>query len=295
METIVVFDPSIEELQKIVAETSKITAEDLSDDTQMVIVHDTRIKLRDIRIRIEKTGKTLRQSALDFQRNVIAREKELLSVVGDEEVRLKTLEDTANSIKERNARISLLPMRKAELAKLGLEVTDDNQILDLDNDAFVALLNDLQAKKNAADAAELAEMKTKMLRDAELKQAAEEAATRERARIEAAQKADEQRRIDEAAIEKMNAGLAAQKLIDDAKTEAARVLKEAEDKEADRLEVIRVNEENARIYKEKQDADVSFQAWKVQIGYKPEESDKWILQEDNGTTRAFKLYASFVR
>lgn len=306
MDTPIVFDPTIAELEKIVSQTSLITAPDLANDTQLALVHDNRIALRDVRIRIEKSGKEKRAEALKYQKDVIAYEKQLLGIISPEEERLKALEDEATAIKERAARAALLPMRKAELAKLGLEVTDDNQILDLDNDAFVSLLNDLQAKKNAVDAAELAQMKADALKKEELAKAAEDARMNERNRIELLHKMEEEKRINDEAQRRIDAQAAAQKLLDDAKAEIDRNIKEAQDRldanlaatiaaEADRLSLQKAQEENARIYKENQEKDAAFQEWKVQIGYKAEEADKWILQDDNGTTRAFKIYASYVR
>lgn len=119
MDEIIKFDPSVEELNKIVAVTSKITAPDLSDDTQVALVHDTRISLRDARVKIEKAGKQYRADALAYQKKVIAREKELIAIIEPEEIRLKALEEEATRLRERAAREALLPMRREQLVPFG--------------------------------------------------------------------------------------------------------------------------------------------------------------------------------
>jgi len=271
---LVKFDPSIEQLQAIVAATSQITAIDLSDDKQLAIVHENRISLRDARVKIEKSGKEYRAEALSFQKAVIAREKELIAIIEPEEQRLKTLEEEANKVKERVAREALLPMRKEMLAKIGIESTDDDKILDLDNDEFVAMLNDLTAKKNEADRLALEAEKAKLADDARIAQVKKDAEIAERNRIEAANKADEERRIQEADRKEFEAQAAAQKILDDAKTESDRVIREAHDKldqemaqaEAAARELA-VREQQAKDEAAKKEAQAKFLAWAQGCGW----------------------------
>lgn len=279
---IIKFDPSIEELNKIVAVTSKITATDLSDDAQLAIVHDTRISLRDARVRIEKTGKEYRAEALAHQKAVIAREKELIAIIEPEEIRLKALEEQANTMKERAAREALLPMRKEQLAPFGAPTLTDESILDMDNDAFIVYLNERQAQKNEQDRLEIQAEKDRMAREAELKAAADTAALAERTRIEAQQKADEEARIEKAAQVKRDAELAAQQAKDEAAAEAARIVQAARDKvaqEAAQAEAAArekaVREQQAKDEAAKKEQHAKYLEWATEMGWTQETADQY--------------------
>ncbi len=273
METIV-FDPTVEQLHAIVAATSAITATDLSDDTQLALVHDTRISLRDARVKIEKTGKALRADALKFQKDVIAREKELIGIIEPEESRLGALEEQANTIKERVARAALLPMRREQLAPLLLAPVTDEAILDMDNDDFIVFLNELQSAKNEQDRLDIQKEKDRLAHEALLSQVKKDAEVAERNRIEAAAKADEGRRIQEAGRKEFEAQAAAQKKLDDAKAEADRMIREAHDKieqqkaqaEAAAREK-EVREQQARDEAAHKEAQAAFTAWSMEQGY----------------------------
>lgn len=294
METII-FDPNVESLQKIVSSTSKITATDLSDDVQLALVHDTRIQLRDARVSIEKKGKELRADALKFQKDVIAKEKELLAIITPEEDRLKAIEEQANTIKERAARAALLPMRKEQLIPLldGLEPPADEFLLDMDNDRFISFLVEVQSGKNERDRV-ANEKKAKELADAErLAQVKKDAEVAERNRIEEANRATEQIRIDKAAHDKHEAEVAAKKLVDDAKIEADRVLREAEEKVRKEQELKLAMELEAEAQKKQRQADEKYQAWLVTIGWKQEEDSQWVFEANLDGVSAYKLVDIF--
>lgn len=271
---IIKFDPTVEKLQAVVAATAKITATDLSDETQLMLVHDTRISLRDARVTIEKQGKEMRAEALKYQKDVITREKELLAIITPEETRLKEIEEQANTIKERKAREALLPMRKEQLAPFGETTLSDENILDMNNDDFVAYLVQRQIEKNEDDRLAIEAEKAKLAKDAELKAAELAAAHVERTRIEEIQKASEERRIEKAAQEKHDADVRAQKLIDDARVEAERIAQEARDKiaqEAAQAEAAQrekdVREQQAKDEAAKKEAQAKFLAWAQGCGW----------------------------
>ncbi len=291
METIK-FDPNIAELQAIVAATSKVTYNDLSNDTQLALVHDTRISLRDARVRIEKTGKALRADALKYQKDVITREKELLAIIVPEEDRLADIEDKANKIKERAARMALLPMRREQLGES--DITDEF-IIDLTNDEFIQFLVQRQAQKNEQDRLEIEAEKARIADEARVAQIKKDAEIAERNRIEEAAKKDMQQRIDYAAEKKRDAEIAAQKLIDDAVIEADRVLREANDKILQEKAQKEAVEREERIQKEKLKAGKKYQAWLAQIGWKEEENHLWMLERDpeSKAVYAYKFVATF--
>lgn len=201
MET-VVFDPSIAELTKVVEATSKIVVSDLSDDGQIAAVHDARISLRDIRVRVQKYGKSLREDALKHQRAIIEREKELIAIISPEEERLSALEEEANAIKERAARAALLPIRREQLASIrdGLEESDET-ILSMDGNAFIVYFNERVAAKNERDRLNLEEERVKLNRDMEIAEAQKTAAA------EAAEKVMTTLKLEAEAKEKAQADL----------------------------------------------------------------------------------------
>lgn len=289
----ILFDPNIEVLQQIVASTSKITADDLSNDVQIALVHDTRIQLRDARVSIEKKGKELRADALKFQKDVIAKEKELLAIITPEEDRLKAIEEQANTIKERAARTALLPMRKEQLAPFGAPTVTDESILDMDNDEFVAYLIQRQAQKNESDRLEIEAEKKRLADEAILAQVKKDAEVAERNRIEEANRATEQIRIDRAAHDKHEAEVAAKKLVDDAKIEADRVLREAEEKVRKEQELKLAMELEAEAQKKQRQADEKYQAWLVTIGWKQEEDSQWVFEANLDGVSAYKLVDIF--
>lgn len=146
------FDPSVAELEKMVEISKQITVTDFLDREQIAEVKNGRLVLRDARVAITKKGKELRQSALDFQRLVIAKEHELIDIIEPEEERLAGLEDQAAILMEREERKKLLPHRKGRLAAIkdGIEVSDD-ELLDMESDVFEGYFNRRMAEKNAAD------------------------------------------------------------------------------------------------------------------------------------------------
>jgi hypothetical protein len=210
------FDPTVEELNKMVEVTKDITATDLKDKAQLKVVREARIALKNARVTISKKGKEMRDGALAYQRAVIAKENELIGIISPEEERLESIEDEAKAIALREERMAILPERKARLDAIGdgVEVSDE-YILDLDEVKFESYATNRQALKNAADqnkieadrvANELekqrleneknAREREEKARQEERERAEEEAARKEKERIEneALQKAEQERR-----------------------------------------------------------------------------------------------------
>ena len=229
------FDPTAAELHKMVEATQSITVDDLSDTNQLKLVHSNRITLKNARVAISKKGKELREEAIVFQKAVISKEKELISIIEPEEQRLQSLEDAANKIEETKKRQVLLPSRKATLESIGdaIECPDD-EILNMNDSEFDAYRNRRVAAKNEADRLTLdaerraiEEEKNRVAREQEIREAEERARQQERERLEQAEKErkgrEERERVE---AEKK-----------------ARLAREAEER--------RINEENARLEKEK--------------------------------------------
>lgn len=194
------FNPTVAELQKMVEATKGITATDLTDATQLAVVKENRLKLRDARTTITKIGKDLRADALEYQRAVIAKEKELLAIIEPEEARLKKIEDEAKHLEEMEKRAQVLPWRREQVAGIadGLENPTDEMLLDMDDEAFNAYVATRKAAKLDRMEAEARAKEDAERREKEKEEAAERARIEERQRMEREQKEKEERATKEA-------------------------------------------------------------------------------------------------
>ena len=163
-ETIIQFDPTVEALHAIVKKTKNITATDLEDKSQLEVVKRNRLDIGKARITIEKRGKELRADALKFQKNVIAKEKELLDIINPEEDRLKQIEKDAEVLALKKERLEQLPKRKEILATNGVSMEDD-VILTYDNNMFQHNMNILIAEKNRLETERIEAEKAQLEQD----------------------------------------------------------------------------------------------------------------------------------
>lgn len=144
------FDPTIEKLQLLVSESSSITKVDINDPKQIELVKKARIKLRDARVLIEKTGKSYRDEAIQYQRAVIEKERSLIAIIEPEEQRLKAFEEESKKQKELHLRHQQLPARMERLKALGVVVAEE-YVMQFDSVAFETKINELVAEKNARE------------------------------------------------------------------------------------------------------------------------------------------------
>lgn len=200
------FDPSVAEIQAIVSRSEGVTVTDFTDRAQLEAVKDARLTLRDARVAITKKGKELRDDALQFQRAVIAKEKELVALIEPEESRLQALEDEAKHLALMAERRALLPQRREQLKKIDPNADaklSDEDLMALDATQFQSFLNVVMAEKNAADAKLLEEERKKLeLEKADENRRKELAEAEERGRKEAAEKAERERKDEEDRKEK---------------------------------------------------------------------------------------------
>ncbi len=182
------FNPAIAELLAMAEESKQVTITDFEDPKQVEAVRQQRIKLKNVRVQIEKKGKELRDDAVKFQKAVIAKENELVSIIEPEEERLKVLEDEAKTYALRQERARKLPERQKRLsdAGVGQNMTDD-QINDMDDVTFenrlTVLVNEKLAADNAAKQAELDARQAEIDRKERLLQEQEDAKEREAERL----------------------------------------------------------------------------------------------------------------
>ncbi|TXH55602.1 MAG: hypothetical protein E6Q97_08515 [Desulfurellales bacterium] len=186
--SVVQFDPTVEDLHKMVDATKDITATDLEDKAQLKIVTQNRIALKNARVKIEKRGKELRDDAIQFQRDVIAKERELVAIIATEEDRLAAIEKQAKHIALMKERSLVLPARRERLAKIG----DDHEVM---SDEFINVMDPIEFDNYVAE-----RTAAKAEADRQKAEAERLAAEREAERAENERRArerEEQARIDE--------------------------------------------------------------------------------------------------
>lgn len=191
------FNPTVAELTALVEVTKKIKAKDLTDKKQLEVVKRARIDLKNARIRIEKAGKELRADAVKFQKAVIAKEDELVGIIGPEEERLKSIEAEAEQLAIMQVRQAQLPERKERLMKVGIadEPVGDEFLLAMDSVQFETYYNEQVATKNEKDRQELQRQQD----EENAKRKAENDAKDAELRAREAKIAEDQRKLDEEA------------------------------------------------------------------------------------------------
>ncbi len=253
------FDPTAAQLKELVG--APLILDNPRDEEQVKAAHAKRMKLREARVNITKTGKALREDALKFQKDVIAKERELVAIVEPEEERLQSFENEAEFIKEQDARKALLPRRRQQLAELGVEGMTDDEILSLDGTKFQDLLNRKLAEKNQREAKEIADRKAEQdAREAEL------------ARKEAAAKAEE----DAKKREELARQQERERIEREAKEKADREAREAE--EAERKEA------EAKAKRERADR---YRSWRTSLGWTEETAHEY---HEEASTEKVILY-----
>ena len=285
------FNPNIAKLTEIVADSKKIVVTDLTSEKQMSVVKEKRIELKGMRVVITKQGKEYRQKAIEFQKIVIGKEKELIGIIEPEEIRLKEIEDKSEQLKKRKMREEGLPLRKEKLleASGGMKLPQDEELLDMDIATFHEYLNKVGAEKNEKDrlAIEennrlLAEKNEKLEREKEIRDAEETARKEER---ETATK--DRERLEKEATERI------EKAESDSKERIAREEREIEErKEKEKQQKL----EEERIEKERQEKlekEKKYQKFLKDNGYNESNKNDFVISNSPTETKLFKLIGTF--
>ena len=188
------FSPTKAELTKIAEESKSLVLPDPFDTAQYRRVKDAKTNLVHVRNDITKTGKSIRDKAIAYQKAVIKLEGELVKIISPEEDRLGYILAAADLAIERKARVELLPHRKERLAAIGDGLFEnDDHLLDMDGATFESYVNQRTAEKNEADARKLADDRRKIDEEkAELARKQELAEAEERGRKQAAERAEQE-------------------------------------------------------------------------------------------------------
>lgn len=265
-----------EDLQTLADKYSALSVNGVEDKEGLKAVYDARQVLKKTRIDIKNKGKMMREVAVSFQKAVIAREEELISIIAPIEEDLQEKEDFIKAEKERlkkeaeEAEHRKIQDRIQRLNAVEYEI-DYTQVRALTDEDFEVLLNDatayhnqlqeqkrLEAEEQARLDAEEAERRKK--EEEELRFKAEEEA---KARAAAEQEREELRkRLEEAErkIKEQNAEKEAQeRKLQEAREAAARRLKEEEDRKR------KAAEEAERVEREKKEAEERERQRQIQI------------------------------
>lgn len=295
------FSPTRAQLNAVVEETKK------TDITNFEAVKENRLRLRTLRVNIEKTGKALREDALKFQKDVIAKEKEYIAVIEPEEERLYQIEEEFKLKKEMETRRAELPSRLEALAGVGDKLpNDENEILAMDDNEFNAYrLRRIDAKLEK-DRADMEAQKEKeaiertkreqVEAEARAKVEREAAEARAKADLEASQKrsaedakAEAIRKVDQAIIDEEKRQIAAEK-------ERIAADERARQKaEADRKAEVEMKEREAKAASEKLAAEekmANFQKFLAENEATDDGKEFRVIWVD-GEARLYKLVATY--
>ena len=315
------FSPPVAELQALVEQTKKVTLEHLDNKLQLEIVKEYRIKLKNARVNITKYGKILREDALRFQKDVITKEKELISIIEPEENRLGDLENKANEYVEKQKRIALIPQRRQILSEIDRIEISDEELIAMEDLEFQEFCNKVVAQKNERERLiveeekkKIEEEKTKLVREKELKEVQERAIQEERKRAEEIklkeqeEKNHREKELKESKERIVQEAREAKERIEkeerEAKERITKQEKEAKEKiereERERKEKAeaetKAKEEAERKKIEEQEKlkkEIKFQDWKKKHGYTGEGSNDLYLMQIGGKWRIYRLISSY--
>lgn len=283
------FSPTVAEIQALVQEASVITADNTPE------VRRVRLLLKNQRVRIEKAGKEFRAAAIKFQKDVIAKEKELVAMIEPQEERLEAIEKEEAKKKLREERVALLPERWGKIDTIGHpngrgNITEE-VLLDLDAVAFQEVLNNIVADKNRieqekidAERQRLAEENARLQRGKEMAEAQEKARQEERERAERVAR-EEKERQERLLREEREAG---ERRLREEKEATERREKERLEREAkEKAEAEEKAKQEAIRKEQERKATENSEAYKAFMGkhglleVTKEELAKWFVMNDN--------------
>lgn len=282
------FEPTQAQLSKLAEDAQDALTLDLSDKTQLDLFKSRKKSLQQARLDITRTGKSLREEALAFQKSVIAKEKEYLALITPMEQKLDEKMDAFKQATIREERMAELPERKKMLEEVQCTDTTDDELLDMDHDQFVAFLNEKKAEHLDRMMAEQREREEEARRAEELKAAEQRAAqeAEDRAKREAEAKLAEE----QAARER------AERELQEEKERQQRERVEAEERkkreEEERAEAERKAKEEEEERKKAEAQNVKFMAW---LEKNTSDKDAEYLQErpSPNTVKLYKLIDTF--
>lgn len=181
--------PKEDEIRTLALKHKGLSIKDANDKKGYKLVFQAKNELVRARTDIEKMGKALRKPATDFNKEVIAREKALISLIEPVEKELKATLEAADIEKEKEVRRAALPSRLQTLAELGIKETEElkEKLLTMDEWDFSTMVDTEKKAQLAAREAELKKQeeeiarKNREIEEKERKMAEAEAAAKRKA------------------------------------------------------------------------------------------------------------------
>jgi len=281
--TLAEFQPAEAQLKELAQKAKTV------DESNILAVHDTRIELRDARILITKKGKELREGALQFQKAVILKEKDLLAIIQPDEDRLDVIEEAAKAKIEAEKRRVELPTRIAALKSIDKDIIiHDDHVLGMDDAQFNEWRLKLIEDKLTSD-----RLKAEALQR-ENDRIAREKLDAERAEFEVKKRADEavvaeKKRIDDAKIASERAE------IDREKARLAGIEEQRQREEASKRAEIERQEREVKLkadVKAKIEAEKEYKDWLVKIGWDDSKGDT-IGRDKDGNITAWRILGTY--
>lgn len=274
------FDPTKAELTTMAEAYSGLYIFGVDDVEGYQKVKEAKKELQSVRVRITKKGKEMRDDAIKFQRDVIAFEKELISIIEPTERELESRKEAVDLQKERAARLELLPVRKERLASVNDNATDE-QILDMDAESFEAYFNNARSFYLDQKQKEVEE-KERLAREEE------ERLERELARVE-------QEKVRAAELEKAREEAAAQALENAEKEKQLAVIRERErmqEELAAKEHAAATKEKEEKEAKEKLEAKKKFTAFLEGLGCTEATKHEYKIEWEGKTATVYKKLGS---
>ena len=161
------FDPTKAELENMVSEYKELCIWWVDDEDGYTSVKVALKNLSAKRVFIQKTLKWYREEALNFQKAVIAKEKELTWIIIEVEDELKSKKIAIDDEKEIIKRTKALENRKITMEEAWVKATDEF-ILSLSLEEFKAWIVEEKERLFTLEKAKLEEERRKLERDKEL-------------------------------------------------------------------------------------------------------------------------------
>ena len=129
------FNPTVAELSQKANEYECLVIHSIDDVEWFEKVKEARKDLKEIRVKIEKFWKAMRDKATQFNRTVLEEQRKLTVVIEPVEQKLEEKEKRFKEETEKEKRKRILPDRKEELERHWI-VADDDKILSMTSDEF---------------------------------------------------------------------------------------------------------------------------------------------------------------
>lgn len=249
------FNPYAASVQDLICAASKITVNGVEDVTGMKSARETRLKLKTIRVDVEKVRKEMKESCLREGKAIDGMANIIKYMIVPVEEKLQEMEDVARREEEKRV-AALVEDRRSQLCAFDVDSTHFD-LASMEQNAFDILLASSEAGYKARIAAEKAEAERIEAERVKAEKAAAErrkAEAEERARIEA-ENAKLKKEAEEREKEMAKERAKAEKERIKAEAERAKVEKMAQDERNKLAAIIAEKEERERKEAEKKAAD----------------------------------------